>query len=78
MCTLLVLLTLALGPMFVHSRTTFYLLVAVVAVVFVVSASIGALAVIRIGQERRAGLIRAPTASTTRRISADANKRRRR
>jgi len=62
MLTLLVLLTLVLGPVFVHSRTTFYLLVAVVAVVFVVSASIGTLAVIRIGQERRAGLITADAA----------------
>ncbi len=62
MLALLVLLTLVLGPVFVHSRATFYLLVAVVAVVFVVSGSIGGLAVIRIGQERRAGLIRAQAA----------------
>lgn len=59
---LLILLTLLLGPVVVHSRTTFYLWVAATAVVFVVSASIGALAVIRIGQERRAGLIGARVA----------------
>jgi hypothetical protein len=62
MVILLILLSLVLGPVMVHSWTTFYIWVAVGAVVFVVSASISALAVIRIGQERRAGLIRAHAA----------------
>lgn len=55
---LVVVLTPVAGHAFVHSYTAFHFLIAVIAVVFVVSASVSALAVIRIGQERRAGLER--------------------